>query len=483
VSTPAASASAWARPALRVLLYRSVYLLANFGSLMLLPRVLGTVGYGEYGWFVGLEGLLMIVANFGLDSVLGRFVPEHAMKGHHSELARLFSSAASARLVLGVVCGVALAATLYLTDLTCSPWLLAATVALTTAEAQSGIAFSYLAARGRDGSFILGSLLQVGTRLLFVALMVTMAHLGTIEAIVLGSLESELLVLIVGITRTRHSFRLAGFRTCLEALRPIWVFAFSACINTLMASAFRRIGIIWLRQHSGPSEMLGHFHLANQLQISVILSLNALLVVYLPRLVPLHDARHPHRVERGVMVAMGLFLGLGLLGVLLFSRFGGWLIPSLAGARFEEAAPMVVVGLVPALPLGLITLLRAPAMLARSWLPYNAVFGVMTGIYGLGLLLWDVRSPTEIFVAQGFSAGLGLLICVMILPMGITLRGLLFMAALATQLWGLSACTSGGAHHWLCVAAGSCATIAVMLGLFPVVGWIRARRSPLRHDF
>ncbi|SFL93752.1 oligosaccharide flippase family protein [Methylobacterium pseudosasicola] len=316
---------------------RGVYLAAGFAAFVMVGHGVGPEALGRYGLALAVLAVALIAADFGTTLTFGSRLGAGAPEMRAVEFGRMVS----ARLILGLVTGVALLCALPLLPVEIRPALALAAVLMPFAAAR--FLDSLFQVCGRPGWSIWPSLANAGTLVG-----------GTALALWLQMPEAALSVVAVA---SGIVYGLAGLILAarLVPLRPAslshgWATIRAAAgvgISNALGSLNGRISLIMLAALAGAAE-LGQFTAGFrffELGAAVAITLCAPLVPVFGRAVGPIDAARPRsgtdRLRASVRPALTLILAASIAGTVAACAVAEPLVRLVFGPNFSAAAPVL----------------------------------------------------------------------------------------------------------------------------------------------
>lgn len=315
---------------------RGLMLLAS----ILVARILGQTGYGEFGMIRSTVNMFVIFAGFGLGMTATKHVAEYYKKDPE-RAGRVMAMSGSFALATGAI--VALAVFFF------APWLAAKTINAPHLAPEIRIGAFILLINGLNGAqtgalsgfeaFKAIAKVNLGVGLASFPLLVAGAYLGGVRGAVWAlllnmSLNWMLNHLALRKVAARYQVPFM-FRGCLQEWPILWKFSVPAALGGFMVGP-----ILWacnalLVNQPGGYAQMGIFDAANQWRIAILFIPSMVGQVVLPMLSNLHGTGDHNRYWKILKYNTLLNGGIAFLAAIFVSGVGTWIMRSY-GAGFED---------------------------------------------------------------------------------------------------------------------------------------------------
>jgi O-antigen/teichoic acid export membrane protein len=404
----------------------------SFVTLIVLSRLLGPEGYGEYAYVMATVAILTPLAAAGMHSIIVREVAAGRARGDSGRM----KGAVAFALVVGMVALIIVALACWLFEVAAATWWPAA-----SAGDHLLLALTLLLLANLAG---LCSAIQQGLKrivaaqipfaivqplatvlLLLLAWWAWHTSIDARDAILIAALAGAV-ALSIAVALTRHAWREAkpskssGFQ--FDTRR--WATAgFSLSLLGLLSAANMQADIVLLRWLAG-TEATGIFHVATRNANLLTLLLGALVVPLGPLVAEFHAKGDHAALQRAVRQSIRLVfvltlpaaLGMIVAGDLYLSLFGAGFADARAALAILALAQLVNVGAGPVQMLLVMTGHPSRIIPAMSWsllanVVLNAVLIPRFGATGaacataFSIVLWNLALAYEVRRSLGIDAG------------------------------------------------------------------------------
>jgi O-antigen/teichoic acid export membrane protein len=253
------------RNASMVLIQRGIYIATTFLFAIFIPRMMGPSHYGQFALLFSLSILFTMLSDFGLNQVMGRYIPQFNLQGEMESSKKLLNSFLMLSLVTGTF-----AACLYL--LITYFWLkeipflsllaMAITVLIRSCDSTIFSLFLGLNQAARWGSK------DILNRLLSIPLMIVFFYLGGLTGACLGLLLTEAFILILGMWWGKSYLSRSYMRLDLHSLSPYLRFGILFFISHLISTTLNNSGGVVIRALNPDYTQVSYFELAQKIFVT-----------------------------------------------------------------------------------------------------------------------------------------------------------------------------------------------------------------------
>jgi O-antigen/teichoic acid export membrane protein len=338
---------------------------------ILLARILGIEGFGEWGILLSTIAMVGVIASFGIGST----TTKHVAQWRNTEplrLGRLLSLLQLSALTMGLLTCLALFgwSKQIAEHLLAAPQLAGPLTAIGLIVLLQALSSVYIGVLAGLESFRESAIINAFSTLVGVFLTVVLAQMYGLDGAVVGLLLTALLTAAAfawrAIVRIRNNGFQLGIRGCSTEWGGIRDYALPIAAASLVAVAAIWLAQLVLVRQPGGYEAMGAYQAANQWRTMVVFLPTQLLSAYLPVLSSLlmADPAHLRRLQnRALGTIMLLTLALALPVVLT----APWLM-RLYGADFVPFWPvLVLVALVPIFDIGHVLLQKSAIAQGYAW--------------------------------------------------------------------------------------------------------------------
>lgn len=345
-----------------------------FLNLLLIPRQMGDVIYGEFAFFMSIYVVMDIISDISITQIAGRFIPVVTTDG----TARL-NAFLRALLIygLGAITLVVMAGWfvigIFPPSMFDPAWWPALCVILFAAKIK-GTLFAFMYGRNQIIRFTLKEIISSAGSLVFV---ITLFPLLGLPGAIWGIVLNEVVLLILAATWTSQNLfgRSDGIR--LDDFKLFLRFGLSFYLPTMIFSLLQRSGNIFVEVLTGNPSAVTHFDIANQFLIFLTVFLGLFFTLLIPSLTPLFVRREYDRIRDLNRRIMNLSVAGAVLAVFALASLGPALIDIWWGASFAPVFGNALVLCLAIIPLLVVYLGMNIAMLEKR-------IGVFAGAAGFG---------------------------------------------------------------------------------------------------
>jgi O-antigen/teichoic acid export membrane protein len=308
---------------------------------ILVPRMMGSEGYGEFAFLLSIVAILTSFINLGIGDTCGRFVPELQATEGESGVTRFASNFLSFKSLVSPAVIIAMTPVLqwiYADRVSAASLILVALIVLVVDW--ESVVYSLLFGQNRLVVFSLREPLRRAVSLALI--LVLFPRFGLIGALT-STLLVEIAMLLLAAYWTRRSFALRDLRFDLGFLKPYLTFGIAVYLVWLLLSIWQRLGNVMIEHITRDSSQVAYFDIANQFFLVVI----SITVMVINSLIPMFSAFMLDGREgkmqawtRRLVKYMSIVTMLAFGGLLLL---GSDLIPIMIGQEFDAVFPNVMV--------------------------------------------------------------------------------------------------------------------------------------------